>query len=201
LGQLYSEFNQNYEQVFISSVRDILIKAASEYEASELWTDRAGVGNSMQKMVDKALRKTYAECWGLQLMVIDLPDQFEASIVRTQVQKQAMLMREQEQQSTKIRAETSVIKAEYDKKVKVIMAGGQANFTLIQKKAQAHAQQNVIDTESSVLAGVKSELGLPAEGLVKYQKYGAMDEMEEASVYFGFGDASQVLVQGAGMDL
>ncbi|CAJ1339891.1 unnamed protein product, partial [Effrenium voratum] len=33
LSALYSEFNQNYEQVFVSSVRDVLIKAASEYEA------------------------------------------------------------------------------------------------------------------------------------------------------------------------
>ncbi|CAK9118335.1 unnamed protein product [Durusdinium trenchii] len=32
LSALYSEFNQNYEQVFVSSVRDVLIKAASEYE-------------------------------------------------------------------------------------------------------------------------------------------------------------------------
>merc|ERR1712048_538127 len=149
------------------------------YEAAELWTERLKIGNTMQHNVDRMLRKTYAQCWGLQLMVIDLPDQFEKSIVQTQVQKQAMLMREQEQASTKIRAETSVIKAEYDKKVKVIMAGGNANFTVIQKKAQAHAQQNVIHTESTILGAVRSELGLPAEGLVRYQKYSALDDLEE----------------------
>merc|ERR1711879_1095165 len=174
--------------VFISSIRDTLIKAASEYEATELWTERAKIGTEMQQLVDKRLRKTYAECWGLQVMVIDLPNQFETSIVQTQVQKQEMLIREQEQASTKIRAETSVIKAEYDKKVKVIMSHGNANFTVVQKKAEAHAQQNKIDTESSVLGAVRKELGINAAGLVLYQKYSAMDDMEDASVYYGFGD-------------
>lgn len=48
IGRLYSEFNLNYEQVFTSSVRDILIKAASEYEAADLWKKRGHFGNIMQ---------------------------------------------------------------------------------------------------------------------------------------------------------
>lgn len=198
LGRLYEEFNQNYESVFTSSVRDVLIKAASEYEATQLWEDRQTFGDRMQKMVSTKLEKTYAQCWGLQLMIIDLPDDFESSIVRTQVQKQSLLMREQEQQSLKIRAETKVIQAEYARKVKIIMAEGQANYTVTTKEAQAEAQKNKIGVESEVLGELKTKLKLGADGLVRYQKYGAMDDLADASLFYGFSGPSTMMIRSAG---
>lgn len=199
LGKLYSEFNMNYAQVFISSLRDVLIKAASEYEAAQLWAERAEVGDTMQKLVDTELRKMYAECWGLQLMVIDLPDLFENSIVHTQVQKQSVRTRRNEQISTQIHAETTVIKAEFDRKVKVLMAQGQANYTLTTKQAAAHAQQRRIDVEANVLAQVQDELKLGPDNLVLYQKYGALDDLDSANVFFGFGDDAKVMIQSSGI--
>lgn len=196
--QLYAEFNKDYEQVFISSVRDVLIKAASEYEANQLWEEREKVGDEMQRLVDDSLRSTYAECWGLQLMVIDLPDTFEKTIVATQVQQQSMLTREQEQLSAKIRAKTTVIKAEYERQVKVMLANGHANYTVTTKEAQALAHQNVIKTQAVALQSIQNRLGLAGQGLVDYQKYQALDEMEKASLFFGFSDASQVLLEGGG---
>lgn len=197
LGKLYSEFNTNYAQVFISSLRDVLIKAASEYEATQLWHERDAVGDTMQGLVDKELRGMYAECWGLQLMVIDLPDLFENSIVHTQVQKQSVRTRQNEQISTQIHAETTVIKAEYDRRVKVLMAQGHANYTFTTKQAEAHAQKKRIDVESDILAKVKDELNLDPEGLVLYQKYGALYDMEQASLFYGFGDNSKVMLQAS----
>merc|ERR1712014_6651 len=148
----------------------------------------------MQSLVDKELRNMYAECWGLQLMVIDLPDLFENSIVHTQVQKQSVRTRQNEQMSARIHAETTVIKAEYDRKIKVLMAEGHANYTFTTKQAQAHAQQARIDAESEILAQVQKHLKLDAEGLVLYQKYGAVDLLDQSNLFFGFGDASQVMI-------
>jgi len=138
----------------------------------------------------------YAECWGLQLMVIDLPDLFENSIVHTQVQKQSVRTRQNEQISTRIHAETTVIMAEFDRKVKVLMAHGHANYTFTTKQAQAHAQQKRIDVESDILGSLKDTLGLDAEGLVLYQKYGALYDLDTANIYYGFGGPSQVMIQG-----
>lgn len=196
LGKLYSEFNMNYEPVITSSVRDTLIRAASEYEATKLWEERQQFGDRMQDMVNKELKKAYASCWGLQLLLIDLPDVFEHRIVVTQIQKQSMFIKEQEQLSTQIKAETDVIQAEYDRQVKVLMAGGQANYTLTTKEAQAEATKRKIAVESGVLAGVKTDLGLSPDGLVTYQRYGALDDLESASVYYGFVGPSSVMLGG-----
>lgn len=195
IGQLYNEFNQNYEQVFISAVRDTLVKAASQYDAGQLWTKRKEVGDGMQSLVDKALRRTYAECWGLQLMVIDLPDPFEKSIVQTQMQKQLMLTREMEQSVERIKAQTSVIKADFDRQVKVTLAQGKANKTVVEKEAQAQAQRLQIYIEATILSTAKKVLGLSQEELVDYQRYSAFDEMENASFYFGFSGSSQILMK------
>lgn len=195
VGALYSEFNTNYESVFLSSLRDVLIKAASEFEASQLWGERDEFGSTMQKMVDKELHNMYASCWGLQLMIIDLPNTFEDSIVHTQVQKQRVRTRQNEQSSLKINAQTKVIRAEYDRQVKVILANGQANYTYTTKLAQAEAQKNRITTESDVLGSVRKELEFDAEGLVLYQKYNALEDLAEAGVFYGFDAGTKVMVE------
>eukprot|EP00913_Durusdinium_trenchii_P000834 g776.t1 len=130
-------------------------------------------------MVDSELRKTYAECWGPQLMIIDLPDGFEHSIVQTQVQKQMMFIRH----SGGVRSvtlflfvKTSVIKAEYDRRVKVLMADGHANYTVVTKEASATAERRKIDVESEALTIIKNSLHLSPQGLVLYQQYGLLSE-------------------------
>lgn len=198
VGKLYNEFNTNYESVFISSLRDTLIKAASEFDSTSLWVDRQEFGNAMQKMVDTSLHSKYADCWGLQVMVIDLPDTYEHSIVLTQVQNQMMQTRSQEQIAIQIKAQTSVIEAEYAKQSKVIRAKGLANYTVITKTAAAEASQNKIDVTAEMMNVVRMTLGMVAEDLVTYQQYAAIDELLNSTIFYGFDGASQMLVPGMG---
>lgn len=186
VGDLYNTFNQGYQDVFTSVARDTLIKAASEYNAVQLWKERENFATKMQNMIDAELRKNYATCWSLQLTIIDLPDQFETKLTKTQVQEQEILVREQEQTSAKIHAQTSVIEAEYKRKVKVLMAEGSANYTILTREAEAQARQKRIETESSILKSIKEKLQMDAGDLVTYQRYGALDDLVNASILFGF---------------
>merc|ERR1712232_1509350 len=127
-----------------------------------------------QEMVGTALNRTYATCWGLQLMVIELPNLFENSIVKTQVQKQKVATRKFEQEATRVRAHTSVIAAEYDKKVTVIKAGGNANYTFATKEAQAKARSRTLNIEGNILKGIKENLALSPQELIKYQQYASL---------------------------
>jgi len=195
ISTLYSQFNNKFEEVFISTIRDVLIKVAAEFEAPMFWKQRQQIGARMQEMIDVALHSLYADCWGLQLMVIELPSHFEDSIVRTQVQKQSKAMRENEQCATKVRAETDVIKAEFDKLVTIIGAHGQANYTLTTKKARAHARQRTIHIETKILGGARTNLGLDPLGLVQYQKFNAMRDLLNSTIMYGFESNTQILVQ------
>lgn len=197
VGHLYKEFNRNYESMFISTIRDTLINAAAEYEANAYWKQRLAVGERMQDMVNSALEQTYAKCWGLQLLGIELPTTFDQSIVATQVQRQNISTMEFAQTFTQIRAQTAVIAAEFDKKVTVIKAHGKANYTLATRTAKARAKSKTLDTEASVFRDVKNSLKLTSEDLVEYQKFTAVQLMPNSSLYYGFDEGTQVLVKQA----
>lgn len=198
VGYLYREFNQNYEEVFLSTIRDTLIKAAAEYKATQLWLKRAEVGREMRLLVNKALNKTNAECWGLQLMGIELPQVFDSSIVDTQVQSQNISTMKFSQQATQIRAETRVLKSDYDRNVTVILAKADANYSLVVKKATANARSKVLATEAKVLKTVAQRLRLGGSDLVAYQQYSAIQMLENASVFFGFHEGTQMLLTNGG---
>lgn len=173
VGALYKEFNLNYEEVFLSTIRDTLIKAAAEYKAAQLWKNRKEVGMEMQRSVNNALSTTYATCWGLQLMDIELPDIFDKSIVMTQVQRQNATTMSYSQ---------------------VIRATAEANYSLTTKKAKAQARSNILEIEADVLKKVQERLALTSEELVEYQQYTAIQQLNNASLFFGFEDDTKVLL-------
>merc|ERR1711897_2111 len=89
-----------------------------------------------------------------------------------------------------VRAQTEVIQADYDRQIKVIRAQGLANYTVLTKEAQARAQKNTINMETSVLGGLMETLHLDGAGLVTYQQNSMLDDMPETSIFFGFGDTA-----------
>jgi len=197
IPHLFKEFNVNYEDVFVSTIRDRLNKVAMEYEATSFWEHRRELGTRMSSEAKVALNEMYADCWDLELMVIDLPDVYESAIVTTQVSKQNQSTRQFEQQTAQIRAQTSVIAAEYDRQAKVITAKGQANYTFLTKNASAVARQQTIDVESDILADVKANLTLDAPSLSKFQKFVFYKSMEKANMFLGFdgGSSMNIMMQ------
>eukprot|EP00928_Gymnodinium_smaydae_P058698 TRINITY_DN4188_c2_g1_i1.p1 TRINITY_DN4188_c2_g1~~TRINITY_DN4188_c2_g1_i1.p1 ORF type:complete len:384 (+),score=46.77 TRINITY_DN4188_c2_g1_i1:137-1288(+) len=198
VGNLCAEFNQEYKEMFISTIRDTLIRAASDYEAFQLWEMRQEVGARMQDMVNTALNRVYARCWGLQLMVVELPKKFDDSIVATQVQAQKISTKRFQQSAAIWRAQTSVIAAEFARKVKVIKANGKANYTLQTRIAKGQARKSVLDTEASMMAFVKERLSLDGPEIVKYQRFSALTSMSNATLFYGFNEDSQVLLTSGG---
>lgn len=196
IGQLYAEFNQQYESVYVSTIRDVLIKTAANYHGAQFWEEREQMGTRMQEAINKELEVSYATCWGLQLMVIELPTRFEDAIVNTQVQKQLIVTHQNEQKATQIRAQTRVIEANFRKQVKVLVSRGQGNFSYITQVAKAKARRRVIELEAEVMGRVSKNLGLAPADLVKYQRYTAINQLGNASILYGF-DNTPVIVQGS----
>merc|ERR1712107_137593 len=100
--------------------------------------------------------------------------------------------------ATQIRATTQVIKAEFEKKVKVIKAKGKANYTLLTKSAKAEAKKIRLQTESQTLQQIKETLQLVDDNLLDYQQYTAVSMMPNASVFFGFEESSGTILSGLG---
>jgi len=181
IPKLYALTNLNYEGLFTRIARDQLLEAASEYEGPSYWQERRKIGDHMRRLVDEQLKDSYASLWGLQLLVIDLPDQYEMSITMTQVQQQMAKTRTNEQVAASIRADTEVMNADYGRQIKIIQAGADANYTLNTKLAQAEAAKRKITAEAEALGFIRNELKLSPGGAVEYQQLGAYAGLENAT--------------------
>eukprot|EP00747_Dinoflagellata_sp_TGD_P210437 gnl/TRDRNA2_/TRDRNA2_83705_c0_seq1.p1 gnl/TRDRNA2_/TRDRNA2_83705_c0~~gnl/TRDRNA2_/TRDRNA2_83705_c0_seq1.p1 ORF type:complete len:389 (-),score=67.83 gnl/TRDRNA2_/TRDRNA2_83705_c0_seq1:89-1255(-) len=181
IPELYALTNVQYENLFIRIARDELLEAAAEYEGPQYWQDRQNIGRHMRSLVDGKLKESYGSLWDLQLLKIDLPDRYEKSITMTQVQQQIISTRMNQQVAASIRADTDVLKADFDRRIKVVGADAAANFTIVTKSAEAEAAKKKIRTEADALSYVRKTLGLSALGTVEYQQLGAYGMMQNAT--------------------
>lgn len=189
LGNLYQTANMQYEPLFVRTARDVLLKAAADYEAFEYWQSREKIGEEMKVLLDKRLSQTFASCGGLQILVIELPEEFETSIVQTQITEQMQKTKQNDQQARRIEADTEVLKASYSRNVTVTRSGADALWTQTVGIANAEAQQKLLDVEARVMSQVQKKLKLTGEQMVLYQQFVAYHQLENASFVYGLGNA------------
>ncbi len=75
----------DYETVFTKIASNTLLQKAGDYTAIEYWKNRTTIGKEMEEMLAFKLQEAYANCTGVMLLRIDLPDNFESAIEDTQV--------------------------------------------------------------------------------------------------------------------
>lgn len=202
IPELYALTNVFYEGLFTRIARDQLLEAASDYEGPQYWLMRQKIGDHMRRLVDEKLAEAHASLWGLQLLVIDLPDRYENSITMTQVQQQIIKTRENQQVAAGIRADTDVVMADFSRQVRVVQADAQANFTLITMLAKAEAEKRKIAAEADALKYVRGKLGLSAADTVEYQELAAYSTLDNASFMANIpGVMPMVAAGGAGSGL
>jgi len=181
IPELYALTNIQYEGLFTRIARDQLLEAAAEYEGPQYWIQRHNIGDHMRSLVDNKLKESFSLLWGLQLLVIDLPDRYEKSITMTQVQNQIIKTRRSQQIAASIRADTDVIKAAFSRDIEIVRADAQANFTLETKLAQAEAAKRKIAAEAEAIEYARGKLGLSPKGAVEYQEMSAYGQLENAT--------------------
>lgn len=197
LPKLYQLTNVAYEALYMRLARDQLLEAASQYEGPSYWSEREKIGHHMRRLVDSSLRSSFGSLWGLQLLLINLPDQFENSITKTQVQQQLMKTKQQEQLATAIRADTEVLQADFEKRILVVQAGAEANYSLATKLAEAEATKRSIEAEAGVLDYVRDKLHLSALGTVEYQQLGSYASLQNATFLANVFGATPVIAAGS----
>lgn len=185
LGPLFQLANLQYEPLFVRNARDVLLKAAADYEAFEYWQNREKIGAEMQALLKERLASVFAECTGMQILQIDLPEEFEASIVQTQVQQQMVKTKQNEQLAKKIRADTTVLAASFSKNVTVTKSGADALYQQETKIAEATANQRMLKMEAATMRYIQLRLGLTPAQMVAYQEFGTYRALQNASFIYG----------------
>lgn len=195
IGVMYAEFNVNFQQVLIATVRDTVIGVTGSFSAKDMWISRKHFHHRMLAATCQALRRIHVRCWGLQLYYLDLPDSYENSILAAELQRQALSTAAFTQLESQIHARTEVIVSALTRIATVTIATAKANKSFAIGTAQAYARQNRIATESRTLGRIRSEIGLATHELVEYQRYASLFDMDNSSMLFGFpGEATLMVV-------
>jgi regulator of protease activity HflC (stomatin/prohibitin superfamily) len=163
----------------------------------DYWTKRAAIGEEMLRKLNNTLSKgTYANVVYLQLLKITLPQDYEDSIVQTQVEVQKRQMKKYEQNATKIQSEIKVLQSANQAKIIKIQAQANATQLQIQQNATATALDNTIGAEVQAYATAKTVSfppltaqdmsNLKGEELNKYVYYlGLMNQQKTAKLLIG----------------
>mmetsp|Transcript_75962 Transcript_75962/g.220609 ORF Transcript_75962/g.220609 Transcript_75962/m.220609 type:complete len:378 (-) Transcript_75962:86-1219(-) len=197
LSDLFALTTTNYEGLYRRIARDQLLEAASDYEGPQYWLERRRIGDHMRNLVDEQLKQSYASLWDFQLQVIDLPDKYEGTITKTEVQRQIIKTRRNEQLAKSIRADTEVLRAEFARQIQIVQADATANYTLQTKVAEAEASQRKIAAEAETLGYIRSKLGLSPEEAVRYEQLGSFHDLDNATFVAGLPNGMETGVAAA----
>ncbi len=146
---------------------------------------RTLIGDSMRVSLNNTLFDVGAECVGLQLLRIELPDSYEKQIVLTQVEVQKRTMKTYEQAAAVIRAQIQVDISEFNRTIAGIISSANSQAYLIRQNATAIAAKNVIDAETSAYNDIMTKLGFTQEEMMKYVYYQSVKSTGNATLLFG----------------
>jgi regulator of protease activity HflC (stomatin/prohibitin superfamily) len=185
IPKLYALANVNYHATYVRISRDIILKVAGMYNATNYWTDRQSIGEHRKDALNEELKNAYASVSFLQLLKIELPQSYEDSIVNTQVEVQKTNMKKFEQQATLIRQSIDVMVSEAEQKIKVVNATGSAEAFKIKQFATAAANNNTINAESAIYNTIKTGTDFTDPELTQYVFMDSVKQNENAKLLFG----------------
>jgi len=158
IGRIYKDMLVGYEDIYISELRDALAKAANTFEIQDAWSNYQSIVDKMTIRCEEVLLNRHADCWSLQLWGVTLTTKYEAKLILTQVRKQALKTEMARKTQAEVRAKTQVLLAEYRKNVTIIKSAGEADKYVIERRAYATAQANVVMAQATSLQIVRDRV-------------------------------------------
>ncbi|CAD8121588.1 unnamed protein product [Paramecium sonneborni] len=184
IAKLYALGGLNYEATFIRMARDTILQAAGKFEAPKYWANRRNITEAMQKQLEDELKKAHANCVSLQILDIELPDQYEDSIVQTQIEVQKKTMKQFEQKAQMILNDILVMRAQNDQEIFAIHAQAQADAFTITQSAQATANKLLLEAESKSYEMIQKNLELTKDEFNQYLYWISVQKQKKAKLVF-----------------
>lgn len=156
-----------YEDEFVRFARAAIVESCANYAADSFFTNRTVITNDMLKKVTEAFTRPSVGLdlviQGLQLREVDLPDDFDQEIVRTQEQMQEIQIALAEREEQKVAMQRDLMVA--NKRVEQVIQEslGVAEKTRLENEAEVEQMLLYQQKQASANAEIlKSFTGDPA---------------------------------------
>jgi hypothetical protein len=189
LPKLYEQSNVNYESTFINIARDTLLQTAAEYQAKQFWNSRQDITEDMQKSLNQSLSEAHAECVGLQMLSVSIPDNLESKIVDTQVEKQLSSTKVYEREAELIRKDIDILYSQCEQNITTITAGAEAEAYFVMQVAEAASKRRTIDVQAEIAQFTIGKIGFNQTEFTEYLYLRAIDGNDDATITVGLDNA------------
>ena len=150
---------------------DILTEEATKYTAYEFFWDRGRIKDDFQRNLDRQFSSIcQANIQFLQLRSVDLPNLFEDSIQESEVKKQDIKKADAELNKVRVEVDTKIKSADFQKKVTINIAEGEASALLQQNSAQVDSLRKVQNSQSDAYKNLKKNLSFSNADLLNFVK-------------------------------
>jgi regulator of protease activity HflC (stomatin/prohibitin superfamily) len=100
---VYTTFGEEWKNILLRVAIDSISDTSTNYSSLQFFTDREDIGRNMsQDLNTRLLKDLYSSVVFFQLRSIDLPNDYEDAIQKTEVTKQAILLAEAARNKNKV---------------------------------------------------------------------------------------------------
>uniref|UniRef100_A0A7S4DNH4 Band 7 domain-containing protein n=1 Tax=Lotharella globosa TaxID=91324 RepID=A0A7S4DNH4_9EUKA len=179
---LYMNFKLKYEEVLFNVAAHIIANTASNYSAYNFFNDKQTIAYSMQKMLNDYLPgKLFVTVEALQILLVELPRQFEDAILESIAVKQNITRTEKTKANMMVAFQTQIMASQQQANQTIALAEGQAKKILAEQGARAMVVMQNLETQSASYQKIKKALRFGDEDLMEYVWWDTLAEHQESS--------------------
>lgn len=185
LYTLYRTFLNQYSSILESIAREVIRDVASKWTALEFFNNRSMIADNMNLALKDSMSNIYATCQYLQLLKVDLPNKFESAIEQTEVARQQQEIASHEQNTARVRADTTLMYARMNMTVRLLQANATAQSLLLTKRALAQTTNITATARTSANQAIAQQLLFTPDELLNYLYIEALYQHDNDKVIFG----------------
>eukprot|EP00468_Gymnochlora_sp_CCMP2014_P004193 CAMPEP_0167747736 /NCGR_PEP_ID=MMETSP0110_2-20121227/4445_1 /TAXON_ID=629695 /ORGANISM="Gymnochlora sp., Strain CCMP2014" /LENGTH=232 /DNA_ID=CAMNT_0007632667 /DNA_START=156 /DNA_END=854 /DNA_ORIENTATION=+ len=166
---LYMNFELEYEKVLFNVAAHIIANTASRYSAYNFFNDKQTIAYSMQKMLNDYLpERLFLTVEALQILLVQLPHQFEDAILESIAVKQNITRTEKTKANMMVAFQTRIMASAQQANQTIALAKGHAKKILAEQGAKAKVVMQNLETQSAAYQKIKRSLKFADEDLMEY---------------------------------
>ncbi len=193
IGDLYTNYTENYEARYVQKGRSVLRDVASTFKSTEFIQNRTMIGNVMADNLSEAFTTFYAHVFNFNLRDIQLPENIVAGWESIQLE----ILKQQEEleanQTAIIKGQTEKYLTELAAELAIIEAENDAEVLLINIQAQTEAVNITLTIEADALAELAATMGFNSTEMLDYLWIQAISELDDGVVIIG-ENTSQIIL-------
>jgi len=184
LYELYMTYRDDYRKVLFNVATHIVANTASNYTAYNFFNDKQTIAYDMQRALNQYVAQhLYMTVETLQIILVELPQQFEEAILESISVKQNITRTEKAMQNMMVTFQTQIMAATQAANQTITLAQGQSQQILAQQNAEAAVLTATVDMETFAYARLKQALGLSEADLLEYIWWDSLSEAQSNSEF------------------